>query len=620
MKKKNRYYLSARDRYSGTYMLGVQGVGKSAQLVNMILSDINAGRSTIVFDPHDDLITNCMKRLPEHRLHKVYRLDMTDEQYPFGVNVFSGNDISSGLKLAHAVDQVMRIFEAVWPDVLKQVHLPRYLRNAVQVLLANPGSTLVDMRKFFLDDAVRARMLKNVTDPTVVDFWQMEYSETSSFDQRNRVQPLLGRLEILFVGRSIVRNILGQAENGIDFRQAIENGEAIFIHLPTQSLTLDARLIGTMLMVLISRAVYSFADTPETDRHGVSLYIDEFQNFVSQDIERLFTQGRKFGMRLVCTHQTRSQLPEYLREATMSARTKLCFRLTPDDAREMAPLFPQKQARVRPENIDPHPIKWLLTYPIDEYHVRLFVDRFLRPLQSKRKGGMVKFAARTGLATAMQGPYQMHEVWDPTLHLDQLLYEVMTTGNAHLLIPRDIVLGLSGCGHTFYHIWQRTLNKDWWLGPDVSFPPELVITRPDGSHMWTRRPDDSREELAHCIYLIRATMRYLAEHPLGEATTLSTSEVAAQLMELPNRQMYVRAGDEVALLRTEDMETPVPAYEYEERVQLISTQTHERYCKPKEEVEEQLGMNVNKKQANVNITADDVNETDSASTPRWETY
>jgi hypothetical protein len=350
-----------------------------------------------------------------------------------------------------------------------------------------------------------------------------------------------------------------------------------------------------------------------------SLYIDEFSQFVTEDIERLFVEGRKYGVQLTVAHQYRGQLPEYLREATMTARTKLCFRVTPEDAREMSHVFPHKQAIVRPEHVDPHPIKWLLTYPVDERHVRLFVDRYLRVLQSMRRGNMVHITPPPSALTAMRtSRAQTYRVFDPTLHLDQFFYEVMITGNPRLHIPWEIVEGLSGCGHTFYHEWRRTLDKEWWLGPEAAFPPSLVIKRPDGSLMWTRPPDDGHEEFYHCVFLIRATMRYLAEHPLGEATTLSTSEVAAQLMELPNRQMYVRAGDEVVLLRTDDMETPVPAYEFEERLQLIRAQTREQYCRPKEEVEAQLGLNVNKKQANGDVTAEEVNETDAMPTPRWE--
>jgi hypothetical protein len=552
------FLLREKDRFAGLYMLGVQGVGKTAQMINMILHDIKAGNAVIVIDPHMDLVMDCLARLPMHLLHKVFWLNMEDVEHPFGVNLFgAGNHQGDEITQMESVERIMHIFEAVWADVLKQHHLPRYLRAAVLTLLANPGTTLVDMQRLLTDDEVRAAMLKNVSDQTVRDFWRTEYDDLPYSDRSKRVQPLLGRLELLFMGRGLMRNILGQrGETSIDFRATIEQSQLIFITLPTKSLTQDARLIGTALVAQIHAAIFSFANLAPDKRPGVSLYVDEFANFVTPDIVELFTEGRKFSLRLVVAHQFRGQLPEYLREATMTAFTKVCFRLTPDDAHEMSHLFRSKQTEVRPEDIDPHPIKYLLTYPTDDYHVKLFVDRFLRPLQSMRSGGHVEVTPKLNTLTAMRGEEMpTYELWDPTLHLDQLLYEVMTTRNPHVRIPFDIVEGFSGCGHTFYNEWRHVLDKEWWLGTDITFPAALVIQKPDGTMEWTRRPDDGKEDLYLFIFCLRATMAYLARQPIGKETAMTTAEIAGQLVELPNREMYVRAGNEVARVRTNDMIT-----------------------------------------------------------------
>ena len=72
----------------------------------------------------------------------------------------------------------------------------------------------------------------------------------------------------------------------------------ILIRLPLKTLPQDARLIGTLLIALIHAAIFSFADIPEEQRPGFSLYIDEFQHFVTSDISEMFTEGRKFGVRV----------------------------------------------------------------------------------------------------------------------------------------------------------------------------------------------------------------------------------------------------------------------------------------------------------------------------------
>src|SRR5205823_13768861 len=113
-------------------------------------------------------------------------------------------------------------FEVLWPEVATQQYLPLFLPNTVQVFLDNPGKTLVDMLRFFRDDAFRAAMLRNVADQTLRDFWAHEYDQRSDSERRQRVQPLVNRLHALFTGNSLVRNILGQPRTTINFRKAIE--------------------------------------------------------------------------------------------------------------------------------------------------------------------------------------------------------------------------------------------------------------------------------------------------------------------------------------------------------------------------------------------------------------
>src|SRR5260370_34819293 len=89
------------------------------------------------------------------------------------------------------------------------------------------------------------------------------------------------------MGRSLVRNIVGQRQNSISFRKMITQRQIAFNKLPVKTITQDARLIGTILLAQISNAVFSFSDTPEQQRPGVSLYVDEFQHFATSDFSEM---------------------------------------------------------------------------------------------------------------------------------------------------------------------------------------------------------------------------------------------------------------------------------------------------------------------------------------------
>src|SRR5947209_4137455 len=86
---RDELYIPNSDRYKGTYILGRPGFGKSGLLQNLVIADMLSARSVIVIDPHEDLIDNCLHHVPRWRMPKTFVLDMRDEQFPFGINVFN---------------------------------------------------------------------------------------------------------------------------------------------------------------------------------------------------------------------------------------------------------------------------------------------------------------------------------------------------------------------------------------------------------------------------------------------------------------------------------------------------------------------------------------------------
>src|SRR5206468_1226704 len=78
-------YVTVKDkeRQAGMYVLGVQGVGKSSLLENIIYQDIRKGQAVIVLDPHGDLIDHVISQMPAERVKDTYLLSIDDTDYPF---------------------------------------------------------------------------------------------------------------------------------------------------------------------------------------------------------------------------------------------------------------------------------------------------------------------------------------------------------------------------------------------------------------------------------------------------------------------------------------------------------------------------------------------------------
>jgi len=578
-------FQSQIDRFSGTCMQGIQGSGKSGLLENMIIQDIEAGHAVIVIDPHGDLADKCIAGMSAERLAKTYLLDLLDEEHPYGINIFglSGKPRTHKEK-AQAVDRVMHVFDVLWEDVLKQANMPLYVKTATIALIYNPNMTLMHMRRFLTDRAFRMGILKNVHDRTVHEFWA-EHDNLSDAQQNTRISPLLNRLGAIFIGRDLIQNIVGQRTT-ISFRRAIENKEVIFIKLPTTVLEQDAKLIGTIMVAQISAALFSFGDLPEAQRPGVSLFIDEFQNFASPDAAKLFSEGRKFGMRVVLAHQFRAQLPDWLQDATATSQTKICFKLNADDAREMAHYFPvQGEAEVKPEDIEPRVSDYLLKFGSDDPHIRRFIDIYLRPLQVHRRGGKVDIEDRQ-LTWKFNGGLQYEDffVSDPTPYLDSLLYEVMRTKNPHLAIPWDAVVGFANCGRKFFSV-ARGAKDSRELTSGVLFPKSCVVMHGETLH-WVKVPSSAAEQFYHFIFHLRMMMFHLAEHPIGKRSQPNSTLVAQWLSTLPRRSAFVRSGDDVGMIYTFDTPPHLTGSELAARMQAIQAQTRAKYCHRRAEVEQ----------------------------------
>jgi hypothetical protein len=140
-------------------------------------------------------------------------------------------------------------------------------------------------------------------------------------------------------------------------------------------------------------------------------------------------------------------------------------------------------------------------------------------------------------------------------------------------IPYQAVYGFANCGRGFYSEFMYALNKGNLLSGDIRYPRSLVV-----GDRFIRTPMLGKEQMYHFLFHLRMTMRYLAENPIGKKTTLSSAEVARMLTELPRRAAFVRSGEDVGVIYTDN----APPYHFDmymrERMFMICYQTQTKYC------------------------------------------
>lgn len=341
-------FLEEADRRRHMYIIGKSGSGKSVTIANLAIQDVLAGKGVAIVDPHGDLVEAVLEHIPKHRADDVVIFDPSDLERPVGLNML---EPKSEDQKDFAVQEMIGIFYKLFPPEMIGPMFEHNMRNVMLTLMAdvtNPG-TIIDIPRMFTDDDYVKQYLRNVTDPVVRAFWEKEMAKTSDFHKSEMLGYLVSKVG-RFVGNEMMRNIMGQQKSGFDFRDIMDNQKILLVNLAKgKTGEVNSKLLGLIVVAKLQMAAMGRADMKEEDRKDFYLYIDEFQNFITDSISTILSEARKYKLNLIVAHQYMGQLVDEkgkadVRDAILgNVGTMLSGRIGPDDsevlAKEFAPIF-----------------------------------------------------------------------------------------------------------------------------------------------------------------------------------------------------------------------------------------------------------------------------------------
>ena len=134
-----------------------------------------------------------------------------------------------------------------------------------------------------------------------------------------------------------MRNIIGQQRNSFDFREVMDKKKILLCNLSKgKTGDVNAELLGLIIVSKLQMAALGRADMPEEDRKDFYLYIDEFQNFITDSIATILSEARKYRLNLIIAHQYVGQLVKNndtkIKEAVFgNVGTQFVARIGPED-------------------------------------------------------------------------------------------------------------------------------------------------------------------------------------------------------------------------------------------------------------------------------------------------
>lgn len=329
--------LSSNDRKQGTYIIGVNGTGKTVLLLNIALSDIESGDGLCFLDPHGDAIEILLTLIPESRKNDVILFDPSDIEHPLGLNFFECPNISDprlvDLVCSEVVGTFKKLYQEFWGPRLEDI-----LRHAALTVLYNPGSTMLDLYLILIDEAYRRRLLKNVSDPIIHQYWRLIFPE-SRREMREWLSSAYNKIG-RFMANSLIRNIVCQPKSSINLRKIMDKGNILLVNLAKGKIGEDnSSLLGSVLVGKILIAALSRAETEFKKRRQFHLIVDEFQSFITQSFSTLQSEARKFAIDTTIAHQYRDQMDYLNKGSTLNVGNFVFFRITGIDSHELAIQF-----------------------------------------------------------------------------------------------------------------------------------------------------------------------------------------------------------------------------------------------------------------------------------------
>ncbi|MFA6814406.1 MAG: type IV secretion system DNA-binding domain-containing protein [Candidatus Pacebacteria bacterium] len=337
-------HMSLEDRRRHTYIIGKTGTGKSEFLKDLALQDIRAGHGVAVIDPHGDLVEDLLQLMPSERAEDVIYFNPADTERPLGMNIMEAHNDEQQQFMASAVIGLMyKLYDPHRTGIVG----PRFehaIRNGMLTIMSKPGATFIELVRILTDAKYVEDYLPFVKDPMVKRYWTDQIASTSDFHKSEVLDYIVSKFG-RFVTNKTMRNIIGQSESSFDFRQAMDEKKIILCNLSKGVIgEEDAKFLGLILVPKILTAAMSRQNVPMDQRNDFFLYVDEFQNFATEDFASILSEARKYRLNLIVANQFIGQIEEDIKNAVFgNVGTMVTFRVGVTDANflqhEFAPTF-----------------------------------------------------------------------------------------------------------------------------------------------------------------------------------------------------------------------------------------------------------------------------------------
>ena len=214
------------------HVIGVTGQGKSKLLASMYVQLMNQGVGCALIDPHADLAADVLGILADtgfferpDAYERLLYIDFSDRErfLPFNVLDQPYDDHTVAKNIVEACKRA-------WP-ALADGSAPQFenILLAGSLALIQNNEPLSSLPKLLTDKSFRDRLLANVSDEAIVDFFHARFDKWGR-ETATMIESTLRRAFLLTFSPSL-RYSLGQRTNSLNFRKLMDEGTCVLFNL-----------------------------------------------------------------------------------------------------------------------------------------------------------------------------------------------------------------------------------------------------------------------------------------------------------------------------------------------------------------------------------------------------
>lgn len=328
------------------HLLGATGAGKTTAVHTMlrpIMLEPAEPACVFIIDPMGNLSHDLLRWMVSGSCTEDVRRRLVyiepareDVVLPFNPLLF-GTEAEHYYQVARAVDLVLRAWES--QDISQMPRLRQWAYKAFYAAAAM-GLPIAMCRYLLHPGTPEHAAILNRLPEQIRNHW-LEILNARGSEAVRILESTRNRLDPFFQS-VILRRMFGYRESRFDVQRMIRQRRIVIVNVAAYGKLAqhDGRTIGSLIVNEIFEKAFHMATT--YGRAAVEptyVLMDEFQHFISPDIEDSLPTVRQMGLRLILAHQSFHQLEQGSVDLTgmiWQARSRLMFASDAEDADRLA--------------------------------------------------------------------------------------------------------------------------------------------------------------------------------------------------------------------------------------------------------------------------------------------